>query len=94
MKRPLQVYLDAADAARLDAWSRAHGWTKSQALRAAVRALTHAHEEDPLLSISGMIHGLPADCSEHFDQYLQETFVADSPAPYRKRKRSAARLRR
>ncbi len=95
MKRALQVYLDDADAARLAAWSRERGWTMSQAVRAAVRALTHTHDEDPLLSVSGMIHGLPADCSEHFDQYLQETFVAERPARYRERKRRAgARLRR
>src|SRR5438876_53599 len=40
MNRPLQVYLDERDLARLEAWARARGWTKSRAIRAAVRALT------------------------------------------------------
>jgi hypothetical protein len=40
MKRPLQVYLDEVDLARLETWSRERGWTKTQAVRAALRALT------------------------------------------------------
>jgi len=87
MSRPLQVYLDEADLKRLEAWSRSRGWTKSQAIRAAVRALTRPPEKDPLLGASGMIEGLPPDCSEQFDRYLTETFVAEKPAPYRKRRR-------
>lgn len=93
MKRPLQVYLDEADLARLENWSREHGWTKTQAIRAAVRALTQPRDQDPLLSMSGMVHGLPADCSEHFDHYLQETYVAEKSARYR-RSRAAPRSRR
>lgn len=94
--KPLQVYVDESDLARLEAWSRARGMTKSDAIRAAVRALTLPKVEDPLLSLSGMIYDrLPADCSEQFDRYLQETFVAEAPAPYRKRRRRApARVRR
>ena len=75
MARPLQVYLDDADLARLEAWARARGWTKSRAVRAAVRALTRPPATDPLLELSGMIDGLPADVSEHFDRYLAETFI-------------------
>ena len=86
MNRPLQVYLDEAELARLEAWAQRRGWTKSQAIRAAVRALTRPPDEDPLLAASGMIEGLPRDCSEQFDRYLTETFVAEKPAPYRKRR--------
>jgi hypothetical protein len=94
--KPLQVYVEDTDLARLDDWSRARGMTKSQAIRAAIRALTHGKDEDPLLSLSGMVHDrLPPDVSEHFDRYLQETFVAEPPASYSKRgRRPRARLRR
>jgi hypothetical protein len=85
MRRPVQVYLDAADIARLDAWAQARGWTKSHALRLAVRALTHQRETDPLLAASGMIEGLPPDGAEHFDQYLNETYVAERAPTYRRR---------
>ncbi|HEV8440200.1 MAG TPA: ribbon-helix-helix protein, CopG family [Methylomirabilota bacterium] len=87
MSRPLQVFLDEADLDRLEAWARARGWTKSQAVRAAVRALTRRRDDDPLLLASGMIEGLPADASEQFDRYLNESFVAEARAPYRKRRR-------
>lgn len=95
--KPLQVYVDDADLARLEDWSRERRMTKSQAIRAAIRALTHPKEaDDPLLSLSGMVHDrLPADVSEHFDRYLQETFVAEPPASYTKRRRrTRARPRR
>jgi hypothetical protein len=89
MTRPLQVYLDERDLERLEAWARQRGWTKSQAIRAAVRALTRPPGEDPVLELSGDIDGLPADLSQHFDRYLDETFVAEPPAPYRTRRRHA-----
>jgi hypothetical protein len=89
MTRPLQVYLDERDLERLDAWARERGWTKSQAIRAAVRALTRRPAEDPLLELSGDIDGLPADLSRNLDRYLDETFVAEPPAPYRARRRRA-----
>jgi Ribbon-helix-helix protein, copG family len=89
MSRPLQVYLDEAELERLEAWARNRGWTKSQAIRAAVRALTRPSGEDALLAASGMIDGLPPDCSQQFDRYLTETFVAEKPAPYRARRRRA-----
>ena len=95
--KPLQVYVDDADLARLETWSQRRGMTKSQAIRAAIRALTHpAEEKDPLLSLSGMVHDrLPADVSEQFDRYLQETFVAEASASYTKRRRAGrARPRR
>ena len=95
MSRPLQVYLDEADLDRLDAWARERGWTKSQAVRVAVRALTRAPADDPLLELSGDIDGLPPDLSARFDQYLDATFVAETPAPYRVRRRQAGkRVRR
>ena len=94
MTRPLQVYLDDADLERLDTWARDRGWTKSQAVRAAVRALTRRQAEDPLLELSGDIEGLPADLSASFQRYLDETFVAESPTPYRTRRRSSKPVRR
>jgi hypothetical protein len=94
MPRPLQVYLDERDLERLDAWARDRGWTKSQAIRAAVRALTRRPGDDPLLDLSGDIEGLPPDLSQSFDRYLDETFVAETPAPYRARRRSRRPLRR
>lgn len=84
MSRPLQVYLDDEDHARLDAWSRERGWTKSQTIRAAVRALLRSDaNDDPLLAASGMIEGLPADLSERFDEHLGATFVAERAPTYR-----------
>jgi Ribbon-helix-helix protein, copG family len=95
MSRPLQVYLDESDLEKLEAWAERRGWTKSQAIRAAVRALTRSMQEDPLLAASGMIDGLPRDCSEQFDRYLTETFVAETPATYRRgRRRSRSSVRR
>ncbi len=89
MAKPLQVYLDEQELKRLDAWARERGWTKSHAVRAALRALTHDRDEEPLLRASGMLDGLPADLSERIDEYLKETFVADKTAPaHRKRGRS------
>ena len=87
MTRPLQIYLEDADFARLDAWASRRGWTKSQAVRVALRALTRIPEEDPLLSASGMIDALPEDLSENFDRHLQETFVAEKKSHYQKNRR-------
>jgi hypothetical protein len=95
MARPLQVYLDDQDLERLEAWARERGWTKSQAIRAAIRALTRKPADDPLLGLSGDIDGLPADLSVNFQRYLDETFVAETPAPYRtSRRRSTRPVRR
>lgn len=95
MARPLQVYLDDKDLERLEAWVRERGWTKSQAIRVAVRALTRKPADDPLLGLSGDIDGLPADLSASFQRYLDETFVAETPAPYRtSRRRPAKPVRR
>jgi Ribbon-helix-helix protein, copG family len=85
MNKPLQVYLDPGELARLDAWARRRGWTKSQAVRVAIRALTRPRDDDPLLAASGMIDGLPRDASEQLDRYLEDTFVAERPASYRGR---------
>jgi hypothetical protein len=93
--KPLQVYLDEAEMARLDDWARQRGWTKSQAIRAAVRALTRPTDTDPLLAVSGMIQdGLPVDSAAQFDRHLQATFVAQAPAQYAARRRSRPRPRR
>jgi hypothetical protein len=96
MSRPLQVYLDDEDLARLDAWARTRGWTKSQAVRVAVRALTRPTVDDPLLELSGDIDGLPQDLSQNFDRHLNATFVAEPLSPYRARgrRRSSPPVRR
>src|SRR5215510_5673728 len=91
MARPLQVYLDDRDLRQLDAWARERGWTKSQAIRVAIRALTRRPAEDPLLELSGDLDGLPPDLSESFDRYLSETYVAEPPASYRARRRRSRR---
>jgi ribbon-helix-helix CopG family protein len=84
MSRPLQVYLEDDDLDRLEAWARSRGWTKSQTIRAAVRALIRSeHVGDPLLSASGMIDALPADLSARFDEHLDATFVAEASPGYR-----------
>ena len=62
--------MDEDELKRLDVWARKRGWTKSHAVRAAVHALVRSEEEDPLLASSGMIDGLPEDCSDKFDRYL------------------------
>jgi hypothetical protein len=93
MTKPLQVYLDERDLAALEAWSRQRGWNKSQAIRAAVRALTRPADGDPLLAASGAIDGLPRDLSARLDHYLQESYVAKTPSP-RPRRRSRSRVRR
>ncbi len=82
--------------ARLEAWSQERGMTKSQAIRAAIRALTRPKDTDPLLSLSGMVQdSLPADCSEQFDRYLRETFIAESSPIYgRPRRATRPRARR
>ena len=93
MSKPLQVYLDERDLKDLDAWVKRRGWTKSQAIRAAVRALVRP-DEDPILSLSGIAHGLPPDASERLDYYLNQTYVAERPAPYRARGRNRKAVRR
>lgn len=77
MSRKLRFYIDDADYARLARWARARGWTKSQIIRAAVRAFIREDDrDDPLLAASGMIDGLPPDASTRFDGHLAATFVA------------------
>jgi hypothetical protein len=91
MTKPLQVYLDDDDLERLEAFARERGWTKSHAIRTAVRALTRKPASDPLLELSGDIDGLPPDLSSDFDRYLSETFVAEPHTTYRVRRRKTVR---
>jgi Arc/MetJ-type ribon-helix-helix transcriptional regulator len=97
MTRPIQVYLDEQEMAALESWSRRRGWNKSQAVRAAVRALTRSQDGngDDLLAARGMIDGLPKDLSARFDHYLEGTYVAKTPRPSRRAgRRSPPRVRR
>lgn len=87
MAHALQVYLDDADFLALEAWVKERGWTLSQAVRVALKALTRAKDDDPLLSASGMIEGLPSDLSQRFDEYLGLCHVAEPLHPYGTRKR-------
>ena len=96
MTRPLQVYLDEEDFEQLKDWAVSRGWTQSQTVRAAIRALTRQREEHPLLALSGIVDGLPEDLSENFDRYLDETYVVaeSSPRYGRAKQRARRRLRR
>jgi len=94
MSRPLQVYLDDRDLEQLELWAKNRGWTKSQAIRVAVRALTRRPATDPILELTGDIDNLPADLSANFKRYLDETYVAEPQAPYRTRRRSRPTVRR
>jgi hypothetical protein len=89
MTKPLQIYLEDADFERLDKWASERGWSKSQVVRIALRALTRIPDEDPLLAASGMIDALPDDLSERFDHYLQETFIAEKKPRYRKSRKQS-----
>ena len=92
--RGLSPVLVSRERGEFDAWARERGWTKSQAIRVAVRALTRKPVDDPLLGLSGDIDGLPADLSANFHRHLDQTFVAETPAPYRARRRSGKAVRR
>jgi hypothetical protein len=94
MSRPLQVYLEDDELERLERWTQARGWTKSRAVRTAIRALVRAPAEDPLLELAGSIDGLPADASVNFDRYLDETFVCERSPSYGRARRSRSRIRR
>lgn len=92
--KPLQVYVDEKELERLDKWAAERGWTKSQAVRAAIRGLTAEPAGDPVLSLAGMVQGLPADCAENFKRYLSETYVAEAPARYGRGPRAKRAVRR
>jgi hypothetical protein len=94
MTKPLQVYLDDDDLERLEAFAHERGWTKSQTIRAALRALTRPRPDDPLLELSGDIDGLPTDLAENFARYLNETFIAEPQATYRVRRKQARKADR
>ncbi|HET7609949.1 MAG TPA: CopG family transcriptional regulator [Gammaproteobacteria bacterium] len=87
MTKPLQVYLEQDDLDRLETFARERGWTKSQVIRTAIRALTRRAATDPVLELSGDIDALPPDLSAEFDRYLNETFVAEPTTTYRARRR-------
>ena len=89
--RALQVYLDDREYRALKRWAAQRGWTMSQAVRVALRALTRSQEKDPLLAGSGMVEGLPSDLSENFDRYLNLTYVAESPVTYAETRRRRTR---
>ena len=88
MSHPVQVYLDDADFRALEVWAQARGWSLSQAVRVALKALTRPpKDEDPLLAASGMVDGLPSDLSQRFDECLNLSFAAEPPIRYAHAKR-------
>jgi hypothetical protein len=91
MSTPLQVYLDDDDVARLESFASERGWTKSQVIRAAIRALTRGGAQDPVLDLSGDIDGLPPELSADFDRHLNESFVAEPRPHYRTRRKKTVR---
>ncbi len=94
MSHALQVYLDDSDFQALDAWVRERGCTLSQAVRLALRALTHQAGADPLLAASGMVDGLPSDLSQRFDDYLANTYASEPLATYVRTKPKRPRARK
>ena len=72
MTKRLRVYLEDEDHARLEAFARARGWTKSRTVRVAIQALSRSPARDPVLELSGDIDGLPRNLSRDFDRYLSE----------------------
>jgi hypothetical protein len=88
MDKPLQVILEDRDYRELSDWAKERGWTKSQAVRVAIRALTRTRESKSLLAASGFIEGLPRDLSARFDRYLKDTYVV---AKDRRRTRTVRR---
>jgi hypothetical protein len=88
MDKPLQVILEDRDYRELSDWAKERGWTKSQAVRVAIRALTRTRESKSLLAASGFIDGLPRDLSARFDRYLKDTYVV---AKDRRRARTVRR---
>jgi hypothetical protein len=95
MERPIQVYLSDLDRERLEAWARAHGWTKSQAIRHAIRIATRTPAQDPILDLIGIFDGWPRDASTRVDHYLNEADRAERRAKSRKTAtRSRAAVRR
>jgi len=91
--KPVQVYFPEPEAARLDAWARRRGVTKSDAVRAAVKLLTRSEDDDPVLGLAGLADLGAADLSERVDEYLAGTHVGEGGAKYRRRRGRAA-LRR
>jgi hypothetical protein len=94
MARPIQVYLGDLDLERLDTFAKRHGWTKSHAVREAIRLAARNDGDDPLLDLVGLFDG-PRDLSTNHDHYLNEAFIADKQAkPQARRRRSRATVRR
>jgi hypothetical protein len=87
--KPLQVLVAEDELERLERWSKGRGWTKSQTIRFAIRALTN---DKGIMSASGLIEGLPEDMSQNIDAYLADAHVSN--APPRRRGVRAKRLRR
>jgi hypothetical protein len=58
--RAIEFYLDDRDARELEEWSRERGYTKSEAVGLAIRALTSRSGQDPGLDLTGHLDGLPA----------------------------------
>jgi hypothetical protein len=86
MRRRVQVSLNSFERERLDVWAKAHGWTKSQAVRQAIRLATKRPTDDPILDLIGAFDGFPADASTRVDHYLNQADLAERRAKARKQR--------
>lgn len=90
-KRPIQLYLDPEDRARLERLAGEMGLSMAETLRLALRRLAaeQAGEEDPLMKLMGSIDNpdLPRDLSTRHDEYFVEGYpprrVAEEPPEHR-----------
>ncbi|MGH7545406.1 MAG: hypothetical protein ACREKI_04410 [Gemmatimonadota bacterium] len=86
-KKPIQLYLDTEDRARLERLAGELGLSMAETLRWALRRLAaeQAGEDDPLMKLMGSIDNpdLPRDLSTRHDEYFVEgyppTRVAEEP---------------
>lgn len=80
-KRPIQLYLDPEDRARLERLAGELGLSMAETLRLGLRRLAadRLDEDDPLLRLAGSLDNpdLPTDLSTRHDEY----FVTGYPPP-------------
>lgn len=86
-KRPIQLYLDPEDRARLERLAAELGLSMAETLRWGLRRLAaeQSGEDDPLMKLMGSIDDpdLPRDLSTRHDEYFVEGYpprrVAEDP---------------
>ena len=77
-KRPIQLYLDPEDRARLERLASEFGLSMAETLRRGLRRLAseQAGEEDRLMQLMGSLDNpdLPTDLSTRHDEYFVEGY--------------------